>query len=158
MNLPVVADPVDRDVVFIRTYLGNGDAVDAMRVAGLLEKNLPVALQAQRQLERPEIALAIRASQYSKNEPIRPAPKDRDDAAARAQYLIDKMIDGADLKGAVVASRYQSELQGHLDKNVTITHKHDVKLLSDAELEKIASGAIVDAEFIEVPPIESVLD
>lgn len=151
MNVPAVANSTaDRDVLFVRAYLENGgDEIAACQSAGILDRQYPVEATAKRQLSRPEIAFAIEVAQRHNKGPSKP-PATREEAAARAQTLINKSLDTNDVKGAVVASRFQAELQGYLDKNISVTVHHDVSLLTNAKLEAIAAGAVIDAEFEEV--------
>ncbi len=124
----------------------------------MLNKQYSVEATARRQLERPEIAFAIRVLQDKKRLPELP-PATREEAATRAQTLINLAIGAGNLTAANVASRYQSDLLQFLDKSVTINIKHDVKTMTTAELEAfMAKALVVDAEFTEVPAIEQVLE
>ncbi len=158
MNLPALTEFSEKDVKFVREYTSNdGDAVAACRVAGLLDKQFPVALTAEKTLARPEIAFAIRVVQQGKTYSDK-IPETREEAAARAQILINMGLETRNVPAATAASRYQSELLGLLDKTVNVNLKHDIRTFSTAELEKIVARGIVDVEFEEVVDGSKVLE
>lgn len=147
---------IERDLVFVEEFLQHEDkddaAVIACRKAGILDPHFPVAVTAKRMLERPEIQMAIKAAR-AQTARRGPPEVSKESILADLDGIFQSTLLTRDHAAANANRKLVAQITGILREDVTITHRYDVKILSDGELEKIAMrGKIIDVEAKEIPP------
>lgn len=150
-------DDPEKDAVFVEEYLRIEDqddaAVIACRKAGIVEPTFPIAVTARRMMERSDIQIAITIA--------RKGIKKRDVTEISKETILTDLE--AIFHSAMLAKDHSAcnanrkliaQLTGHLTENVTVTHRHDVKLMSDDDLLKIASRAMkkIEDKMIDITP------
>ena len=148
----------EKDVLFVEEYLLHEDqddaAVIACRKAGLMDAHFPISVTARRQLERPEIQIAIKAARpHFKKRDI--AEITRDTILADMETVFHSTILAKDHSAANANRMGVAKILGLIRENVTVTHRLDVKSLSDEELGRIAArgSKMIEGEAKDITPI-----
>ena len=137
----------EKDVLFVEEYLLHEDqddaAVIACRKAGLMDAHFPISVTARRQLERPEIQIAIKAA--------RPHFKKRDIAEITRDTILADME--TVFHSTILAKDHSAANANRM--GVAKTHRLDVKSLSDEELGRIAArgSKMIEGEAKDITPI-----
>lgn len=145
----------ERDQVFIETYLmhdGSADAsVIACRKAGILDPHFPIDVVARKTFNRLAPAIKLAKRYYAKREPTEVT---KDTLLADLENVFQSAVLTHDHAAANANRKLVGQLTGILREDVTITHRYDVKILSDADLEKIAlrSMKTIDSTAVDVTP------
>lgn len=152
-----IAEP-EKLAVFVQEYVrheGQEDcAVIAVIRSQLRDPRYSPSLMAERVLAKPEIQAAIKAARSFY---IKPEGVEVTQATLLSDFedIYQKSIDDRQYQSAIAAKRNQADLLG-LNKNVVDVNVTHTLTMSDAQLEKIASRAPIDAEFHEVSGLPAI--
>lgn len=148
-------DDPEKLAAFVSEFLRHESQPDAGVIAvtraGLRDPAWPPSMMAERYLAMPEIqAMLDMARRFYKPREVKDVSTsslsdDMEDVYQRA--LTDRQY-----QAAISAKKIQAELHSLLKQQVEHTHNITVKTVSDAQLEKIAAGGIVEGEFKEIAP------
>lgn len=127
-NLP--PDP-DRDPKFVKVFLENGDALDAVKRAGYAVHMYDARDIADHLLDQPHIKAAIVAAQPRVRAPI---DITRDSLISDLETVFDNAMLEKDYTPAIAAKKTQATLLGMVQDNVQVTHRFDVASMSDEQI------------------------
>lgn len=153
------AETPDALSIFISEYVKHFDQPDAGVIAvtraGLRDPAWPPSIMAERYLAMPEIQTAIQAAQKFYK------PVERKDVSQQTitddlENVFQKAMDKDQYQAAIAAKKLQAELHSLLKQTIEHNHSVTVKTVSDAQLEKIASKAMIDGDFKDVTPSTNV--
>lgn len=140
--------------VFVETYVATNDPVLSCVRARLTDPTWPIEITAERILNRVDVQTAIDVIKKTKQN-AESFEITRESVIADTQMIFQKCLNSGDYKAALAAKRLQSELNRWLGQDITITHKKDASMLTDADLDRIARGKTIDGEFENVTPSQS---
>lgn len=144
----------DRDLVFVETYLDHEDsdaaAVIACRKAGIIDPHFPIDVVARKTFNRLAPAIKLARKYFQKRQPTEIT---KDSIIADLEKIFQDSLLSHDHSASNANRKLVAQITGILQNEMTVTHKHDVRLLSDAELEKIAAkGKVIDGVATEILP------
>lgn len=141
----------ERDSVFVETYLehdGKDDAAQiACRKAGILDPHFPIDVIARKTFNRLAPAIKLARKYYARREPTEPT---KDTILADLEAVFSSAQLTHDHSAANANRKLVAQLMGILREDVTITHRHDIRVLSDSDLEKIAMRKTIDVTPVDV--------
>lgn len=153
-----LVDPLEdpeKLAIFVQEYVrhdGREDAaIIAITRADLRDPRFHPETLADRVLAKPEIQAAIRAVK-AVSRPAIAATVSADTLINDMEAIFQKCLDERQYTPAIAAKKTQAELLGLLKKDITITHKHTVSDMTDAQLEQIAKRKPIDAEYTDITP------
>lgn len=132
-----------RDAVFIEQYRLTGDAVTACVRAGIRDPSYPITVVAQKQLQRPEIAAALKALSRIETS-LMPLEVTRDSIVSDMEDVYGRAMTDGQYSSAIGAKRLQSFLLGLMDQKITITHGFQPDKMTDEQLMRIVDGRARD--------------
>ncbi len=145
------ADP-EQIALFVECYHRNGgDAVAACVEARVLDPMYSVTTIAARLMDRPEVQVAI-ATMKKMKATAATAEVTRESIVQDMQAVYEKHLH-SDGKVAIAAKRLQAEILRLLGHDITINVKHDVTMMSDAQLAAIVAGKAIDGQFTDVTDV-----
>lgn len=145
----------ERDEVFITTFLEHDGKDDAMivacRKAGIVDPHFPIDVVARKAFNRLAPAIKLARKYYAKREPTEVT---KDTILADLDSVFQSAHLSRDHAAANANRKLVAQITGILREDVTITHRYDVKLISDSELEKIALKSLktIEATAVDVTP------
>jgi len=149
----MLAEPTPEQVaLFVECYVRTDDGLKAAQQAKLLNPMYSIETIVARLLERPDVCAAISILKKQKKDHVS-VEVTRESLEAAAQNLYDTSMSMGDNKTALACLRFQAELKKLLGQDVTLTVKHDVSALTDAQLAAIVAGKPIDADFTDVTDI-----
>lgn len=147
-------DP-EKLAIFVQEFVRHDGKDDAAIIAitrsDLRDPRFHPETLADRVLAKPEIQAAIRAVR-AVSKPALGSSVTTDSLVNDMQMLYEKCVDERQYTPAIAAKKLQGELTGALNKNITLTVKHSVSDMTDAQLEAIAKRKTIDGEFTDVTP------
>lgn len=145
-----VTTTTEQDSVFIETVIGTSDPIAACVAANIISPEWPVTVVARIMMERPEIEAAINTLKRLKRDGVSSPQITRESIIADMQNVYEKCMLTGDTKAAIASKRLQAELNQWLDKNITVTHRHDPTQLTEAQLLAIINSKPIDGEWTDV--------
>lgn len=145
----------EKDAVFVEEFLahdGKDDAaVIACRKAGIIDPHFPIDVMARKTFNRLAPAIRLARKYYAKREPVEPT---KDTIIADLENVFQSAQLTHDHGAANNNRKLVAQLLGILREDVTVTHKYDVHLISDADLEKIALRQIktIEGSAVDITP------
>ena len=157
MNLDRTQEELDdeRDAVWIEEFLardGHDDAaVIATRKAGIMDPHFPIDVIARRTFNRLAPAIKLARKYYARRQPTEVT---KDTLLADLENVFSSAVLTHDHAAANANRKLVAQLTGILREDVTITHRYDVKVLSDSDLEKIALRSLksIDGQAVDITP------
>ena len=144
---PTYNPKVDAD--FVAIYVETGDPLIAATRAGIQTADSSIIITAQRYLNRPEIRAAIDVVQQLDRGAAN-VKVTRESIVESCQAVFENAQRDRQYGSAIAALKLQSSLMGLLEQKIKISHSYKVSDMSDAELQRIASGAIIDGQFTDI--------
>lgn len=133
----------EADAVFIEQYRLTGDAVTACVRAGIRDPRYPITVVANRQLQKPEIAAALKALSRIETS-VMPLEVTRESIIADFQEIFERALNDGQYASSVSAKKAQALVLGYLTTNISITHGFKVENMSDDQLMRIVEGRAQD--------------
>lgn len=143
----------DQVAVFVQEYIRHFDQPDAGVIAvtraGLRDPAWPPSTMAERYLARADVQAMIEVGRKFYK------PRETKDVSTQTisddvEQVYQAALQDRQYQAAIGAKKLQAELHSLLKQQIEHTHNVTVKTVSDAQLEKIASGGVIDGEFAEV--------
>ena len=141
----------DTDEMFVKIYLQTGDALDACIRAGYMTYGYEARAVADYLLDRPDIALAIKMGQ-AQNRTRAPIEITRDSIVSDLENIHASAFIEKEYGHAISAKKTQATLLGFVQENVQVTHRMDVKQMTDEQILKLIAlkSKQIEGEFTEV--------
>lgn len=129
----------DQLKAYIICFMDTGDPLAAALRAGLQNPEESIMITVDRLQRHPAIKAGLAALQSLKRDtaPIRVT---RDSLIEECQQIGEKALGDRQYTSSLAAVKLKAQLTGHLEEKVRVIHENNPKKLSDAELERIASG------------------
>lgn len=141
-------DP-DKDAIFVMQYVESGDPMVAAIRANLQEPGCSIFVTIDRMLARPEIQAGIKTVETITK--ATPATKQTlDSLVAECHDIYEKALADRQYASATGAVKLKAALLGLLERKISISHSYNVNDMSTAELKRIASGKVIEGDFMEV--------
>lgn len=158
MKLDFLQDP-DKLATFVTEYLRNEQRDDAgilaVTAADLRHPQyLPHSI-AEYLLATPEIQAAIKAARSLYKPPVQKKVS-AETISQDMEVIFQRALDDRQYTAAIAAKKLQGEANGLLTKQVDVNVRHTLTTMSDADLERIAKQATIEAEYKDVTGIASV--
>jgi len=144
INIP---PDLERDTKFVKVFLENGDALDAVKRAGYYVHMYDARDIADHLLDQPHIKAAISASQPRVRAPI---DITRDSLISDLEQVFDNAMLEKDYTPAIAAKKTQATLLGMVQENMQITHRFDVASMTDEQIIKLMQSR--QKKMIDITP------
>lgn len=142
------------DADFVSIYVETGDPLIAAIRAGIQTADSSLIITANRYLARPEIRAAIDVVQSLERSGAS-VKVTRESIVESCQSVFESAQRDRQYGSAIAALKLQSALLGLLEQKIKVSHSYNVTEMSDTELQRIASGAVIDGSFRDVTPDEA---
>jgi hypothetical protein len=139
----------DKDAIFVMQYVESGDPMVAAIRAGIQEPGCSIFVTIDKMLARPEIQAGIKTVESITR--ATPTTKvTRDSLVAECHDIYERALVDRQYASATGAIKLKAALLGLLEQHVKVSHTYNIKSMTTAELKRIASGTVLDGDYVDV--------